>query len=206
MLFPIFLLAQDYVGKVTYYEGEVELIRSGKGSPIKYNQELYPSDLIKTGMNSTLEIEWVEKSKTIITSNSQYKIGELYKAGSKKIKEKTGGLFQGFLNIFKKEVKNKTHQEGGIRRNFDSTDTLITLSLAYDFFEIEDYTKAAESFEALIVLDDPVIEKDQILFALCYCYIQLNNIIKAEQILEQLKTEFSNSALIEDVEEILSKF
>lgn len=206
LLFTFLLLiktsvAQDstsaQLGKITYLEGSVKVLKDGRfWVPITIGSEVYHNNSIKTGMGALAEIDWINGNKSKIGPNSELSILDLYESSSKNVKAKTANLWGGFVKVFSADATASKQEEGGIRRSMAEVRSKpgkselywkqtkeVTFQEASDMYTKKEYAKSAVLFDQYIAQKPRDANAQKARFALAHCYIEMNNPVKAKQLL-----------------------
>lgn len=221
LISQLHVFAQDSVstriGKVVYLEGSVKLLKDGRfWVPAKIGDDVLIESKIKTGLNALVEIDWINGSKSKVTQNSELNALDLYESSGKNTKAKTANLWDRFAKIFSDEVTQKKQEEGGIRRSMAEVRSKpgrselywketkeVSFDDASTAYIKKDYTKAAQLFQQFIYQRprDPQIPKAR--FALAHCHIEMNNPVKAKELLTDFIDRYPDHELTEIAKKVL---
>lgn len=205
------------VGKITYYEGRVEIGFSTYWTKVKINTPVKKHQEIKTIGDAIAEIVWSNGVKSLLGPNSQTSVLSLLNGSTSNAKEQTQGSFDNFKRIFVTDESMKRTQEGGIRRDeakeltatkkdelYWKEDREILFSEAYGLYEEKKYAKAILSLQGFIEQKPKDAMTKYATFALGHCYIQSNNPIKAREIFDRFVIDFRGDQLVLDAKNILA--
>jgi len=205
------------VGKITYYEGRVELGFAAYWDKAKINSPVKKHQEVKTVGDAMAEISWNNNVKSIVGPNSQVSVLSLLNSSSSNAKEQTQGSFDNFKRIFISDKRIKRTQEGGIRRDeakeieasgneelYWKEDREIHFADAYSLYEESRYSEAIIALQGFIEQKPKDAMTKYAIFALGHCYILLNNPIKARQIFDRFIIEFRGDQLVLEAEKILT--
>lgn len=213
--------AQDSVstkiGKVIYLEGSVKLLKDGRfWIPAKIGDEILIENKIKTGLNALVEIDWINGNKSKIAQNSELDALALYENSGKNVKAKTANLWGGFAKVFSEEATAKKQEEGGIRRNMAEVRSKpgrselywketqeVSFDEASTAYTKKDYTKAAQLFDQFISQKPRDAQIPKARFALAHCYVEMNNPVKAKELLTDFIERYPDHELTEVAKKVL---
>jgi len=209
----------NQVGKISYMEGQAQLLSGSQSIPVSINTPVYYLQTIKTAAKSIVEINWSNGSKTTVEPLSMYFVKDLYDQSNSKTLAQSESVFSGFKKVFRAANESRRAEEGGIRRTKVAADTLpkpdqlywkedreITFDEATAIYEKGDYVKSVWAFKTF--LDQKPMDgmAKYATFALGHSYLMVNNQIKAREIFEKFIVKYSNDDLKNQAEMVLAKF
>lgn len=226
LLLTLFLVptvgsAQDststQLGKITYLEGSVKVLKDGKfWVPITIGSELYHNNSIKTGIGAIAEIDWINGSKSKVGPNSELFILDLYESSGKNVKAKTANLWGGFVKVFSADATASKQEEGGIRRSMAEVRSKpgkselywketkeVDFQEASDMYTKKDYVKSAVLFDQFLAQKPRDKNAQKARFALAHCYVEMNNPVKAKQLLVDFIERYPDGELTETAKLVL---
>ncbi len=207
------------LGKVTYMEGNSQLVAGATTIAVKINTIVYGNQQIKTAPKSIVEIQWSNGAKTTVEPSSVYNVQDLFSQSSGQALAQSEGVFSGFKKIFREASESKRSEVGGIRRAKGDVDSItspdklywkedkeITFEEASTFYERGDYVKAVWAFKTFLD-QKPMNEMAKYaMFALGHSYLKINNQTKAKELFELFISKYSNDDLRSQAESVLAKF
>jgi hypothetical protein len=193
------------IGKITYYEGNIKIIRGGEVIKPKLKMELISGDKLVSEAESMVEVLWKNSKTTILGASSNSDVQTLFLYSNKNLKEKAYSPLDRFKSVFKKEMTLIKQQEGGIRRDVFNTDTIVTFAEAYSFFDAEDFLKAFNLFSTFINQHPQDENVKMAFFAKGHCLIELNNPAEAKTVFTDFIIKYPKDDLSKTAKEILGK-
>lgn len=215
------VVAQDststQLGKITYIEGSVKILKDGKfWVPITIGSEVYHNNTIKTGIGALAEIDWINGSKSKVGPNSELSILDLYESSGKNVKAKTANLWGGFVKVFSADATASKQEEGGIRRSMAEVRSKpgknelywkenkeVDFQEASDMYQKKEYSKSAVLFDQFLAQKPRDKNAQKARFALAHCYVEMNNPVKAKQLLIDFIERYPDGELTETAKLVL---
>lgn len=209
----------NQVGKVTYMEGQAQLLQGSQSLAININTPVYYLQTVKTAAKSIVEISWSNGSKTTVEPSSMYLIKDLFDQSNSKALAQSESVFSGFKKVFRSANESKRAEEGGIRRSKVAADSLpgpdqlywkedreISFEEASAIYEKADYVKSVWAFKTFLDQKPMDSMAKYATFALGHSYLMINNQVKAREVFEKFIVKYSNDDLKNQAEMVLAKF
>ena len=202
------LSAQD-LGKIRFVLGDVQY-RSSQNSPWKaatINASVEPNSIIKTGLDSSVEILWNSSLSSTIGANKTTVMRTLYDETHQKQKWVT--QIKGKANTMNLQAKQRATTVAGIRREevviksqselYWDMEPLQKIDDAIALYEAKKYPEAIALFQKII--DQGPLKKDaEIAHSyLIVIYQEQANIRAMKEQIETLKADFPNSEILESI-------
>lgn len=209
----------NQVGKISYMEGQAQLLSGSQSMPVNINTPVYYLQTIKTSAKSIAEISWSNGSKTTVEPSSMYLIKDLYDQSSSKALAQSESVFSGFKKVFRSANESRRAEEGGIRRSKVAADTLpkpdqlywkedreISYDEASAIYEKGDFVKSIWAFKTFLDQKPMDAMAKYATFALGHSYLMVNNQVKAREVFEKFIVKYSGDDLKNQAEMVLAKF
>ena len=208
----------DPIGEITYMEGTVRLQNNGAWAPAAMKQKVYAGQNIETGSDGSVEIRWVNSSKSVLEGARRQAVQALFENSGKNVKSGSDGFWTSFKGLLKNKTGDK-QQEGGIRRTevevkaqptrndmYWKMDEEVPFETCSAFYESQDYVKAARSFRMFIEQRPKDARAKLAMFALGHCYLEMNNLGEAKEVFRQFSEKYPDDELVEQSRQMLAKF
>lgn len=209
----------NQVGKITYMEGQAQLLQGSQSLPVNINTPVLYLQTIKTSAKSIVEITWTNNSKTTVEPSSMYLVKDLYDQSNSKALAQSESVFSGFKKVFRSANESRRAEEGGIRRSKVAADSMpkpdqlywkedreISFEEASAIYEKGDYVKSVWAFKTFLDQKPMDSMAKYATFALGHSYLMVNNQVKAREIFEKFIVKYSNDDLKNQAEMVLAKF
>ncbi len=211
------VLAQEVVGNIIYLEGAIRVQQSGKWGNAQIKQQLHQGDAIETGSDGSVEIKWVNGSRTTLEAGRRQDINSLFASSGKNAKSSSEGMWASFKQMFKKGA-NERQSEGGIRRAmadlnenagkgdlYFKLDPEVNFDSASALYQNQQYPKAAQAFRLFLEQRPKDPHARMAMFALGHCYVEMNNIPDAKRTLQSFVEKYGDDELASQARALLEK-
>ncbi len=207
------------IGEITYIEGTVRLQNNGAWAPAQMKQKVYAGQTIETGNDGSVEIRWVNSSKTVVEGARRQAVQSLFENSGKNVKNGSDGFWTSFKGLLKNKNGGDKQQEGGIRRSevevkaqpsrndmYWKVDEEVSFETGAGYYESQDYPKAARAFRLFLEQRPKDPRAKLAMFALGHCYVEMNNIADAKEMFKQFNEKYPDDELTEQSRQMLAKF
>ncbi len=216
LLAAIWPQSNEEIGKITYFEGRVEVTVNEVWTPANLNQVLRNNQSVRTGSSSRAEITWANGEVTLLGDNESHNAGELLVSFQQRRSAQAEGVFSRFREMFRSQSDDRRQQEGGIRRDaaevearpvpgelYWAVDEPVDLENAFEIYESGDFRAAIEKFTLYIDQQPNSPFMADALFFLGHSYLEMNNVSRAVSLFNRINLNFPGSEYARASREIL---
>ncbi len=202
-------LSGQSLGKIRFVLGDVQY-RSNPNAPWKtasLNAEVEPNSVIKTGLESSVEILWDTNLSSTVTANKTVSMRTLYDETNQK--QKWANQVKGKASAMNLKAKQRATTVAGIRRDeveiksqselYWDMEPLQNIDEAISLYESQKYTEAILKFQK--VIEQGPLKKDaEIAHSfLILIYKEQANTTAMKAEIKTLKADFPNSEILESI-------